>query len=403
MLTDSYPPSIGGLQIAVHNLGTELRHRGHDVAVVTLWQNGLPEHELMDGLRVYRIAGWNRVVGRLYENPEFQFHVPAPDPGIMRRLHAILRRESPDIIHSHSWIAYSLLGMQRPRAARIVHTAHDFSPICAKTNYLDGRAPCTGPHFPKCVRCAGSQYGPAKAAVMTTGLRLSRPLHRRVDRFVAISTAVADALEPVAEGTPVTVIPSFIPDDVVARGRATERPDFLPEADGYLLFVGALGWHKGIDVLLDAYRLLRDPPPLVLIGTPRADSPRDFPPGVRVVHNVPNDAVMRCWLGCAIGVVPSVGPEALGLVAVEAMAAGRPVVASDVGGLRDVVIDGETGRLVTPDDPHALAEAIQQLLDDPDDGRRMGAAGAARAPAFSASAATDRLEALYRELMATGR
>ena len=90
----------------------------------------------------------------------------------------------------------------------------------------------------------------------------------------------------------------------------------------------------------------------------------------------------------------------MGRVLVEAMALGRPVVATRVGGIPAVVLDGETGRLVAPDDPPALAGAVTELLKDPGVRRRMGEAGRRRADEFSLRVMESRLLALYRDLCA---
>ena len=93
--------------------------------------------------------------------------------------------------------------------------------------------------------------------------------------------------------------------------------------------------------------------------------------------------------------------EAQGLGIVEAMYAALPVVATDVGGVRDVIAEDETGRVIAPEDPSALAAAIRQLLEDPDRASDMGRAGRQRAlEHFSAEAMAARFEALYRELAA---
>lgn len=91
------------------------------------------------------------------------------------------------------------------------------------------------------------------------------------------------------------------------------------------------------------------------------------------------EALRALWRRAAIAAFPSVWDEPFGIVAVEAMAMGKPVIASAVGGLVDIVADGETGFAVPPGDAGALAECIAALLDDPDLRRRMGAAGRARA------------------------
>ena len=157
------------------------------------------------------------------------------------------------------------------------------------------------------------------------------------------------------------------------------------------MFVGALGPHKGVDVLLEARRRMRNRPPLVLIGTPRADTPHIDDPGVFVARDVPSAQVMASWMRASVAVVPSVWAEPMGQVAVEAMLAGRPVVASDVGGLRDVVDDGTTGLMVPPGDPGALAAALDRLLDDPESRQRMGTKGRQHAQQFEAAAVAPRI------------
>lgn len=98
-------------------------------------------------------------------------------------------------------------------------------------------------------------------------------------------------------------------------------------------------------------------------------------------------------------VVPSLN-EGMGRVLVEAMALGRPVVATRVGGIPAVVVDGETGRLVAPDDPSALARAVNELLKDPGLRQRMGEAGRRRAEQFSLTVMESRLLDLYKGLCA---
>ncbi len=97
--------------------------------------------------------------------------------------------------------------------------------------------------------------------------------------------------------------------------------------------------------------------------------------------------------------VPSLFPDPCPTVAIEAMASGVPVVASHVGGLPDLVLDGETGLLVPPGSAEALGSAIQRLVQDPVMARRMGAAGQQRASAFTASTVIARLEEIYAELL----
>jgi glycosyltransferase involved in cell wall biosynthesis len=146
-----------------------------------------------------------------------------------------------------------------------------------------------------------------------------------------------------------------------------------------------------VDVLLEARRRMRNRLPLVLIGTPRADTPHIDDPEIFVARDVPSAQVMASWSRASVAVVPSVWAEPMGQVAVEAMLVGRPVVASDVGGLRDVIDHGTTGLMVPPGDPGALAQALDRLLDDPETRQRMGKMGRQHARQFEAAAVAPRI------------
>src|SRR5207249_6806625 len=112
---------------------------------------------------------------------------------------------------------------------------------------------------------------------------------------------------------------------------------------------------------------------------------------------VQHDELQRLFARAAIVACPS-RREGFGVACLEAMAHGRPVVATGVGGLRDLVVDGETGIVVPPRDPVALRSALERLLGDPQLRRRLGAAGRERARAeFSWERITDETLAAYAE------
>jgi glycosyltransferase involved in cell wall biosynthesis len=119
-----------------------------------------------------------------------------------------------------------------------------------------------------------------------------------------------------------------------------------------------------------------------------------------VRHNAPNDEVLAAWSHALFGVVPSTIREAFGVVALEAMAAGKPVIASEIGGLPTLVEDGVTGLLVTPGDEEALRRAMQHLLDNPELGTRMGATAKDRAQAYAPERYAERIEAIYSSVLA---
>ena len=204
---------------------------------------------------------------------------------------------------------------------------------------------------------------------------LVRWILRRARLAVAASSFLAEAARGLG-ASEVRVVPSGValPDEV---GSSEEPP--------HVLYVGRLSEEKGVLELVEAARGL----PLKIVG----DGPLDVPS----VGFVPPRDLGAWYERAAVIAVPS-RREGYGVVAREAMAYGRPVVASAVGGLRDAVDDGVTRLLVPPND---LRAALERLLGDAELRARLGAAAREKARRdFSFDAATDALVAAYDEALA---
>jgi glycosyltransferase involved in cell wall biosynthesis len=406
-LTDLFIPIIGGTESYILYLARERTRRGHEVSVVTLVRPGGEATDRIEdvGFRVHRIEPAYTRLRWAYASADKPYHPPFPDPIVARELQRILKRERPDVVLADNWIAYSYLAIKSPSSPPLLWTQHDYSLACPKKTLLYYRdaGVCPGPALGRCVACSAEQYGSIKGAAITLGLFASNAaLHRRIDRVIAVSTTVARVAE-LALGLPndrVTVVNDFIEDDAAAVADAIPRPEFLPKDDGYLLFVGALGVYKGVTDLLDAFELLGDDaPPLVVLGTPRPDTPTRWPSRVIVRTNVPHDQVMVAWRHCGIGVLPSRWAEPCGLAPLEAAMASCPLVATRTGGYAEIVADGITGLLVPPRNPVAIAGAIRQLLDNPQMAREMGEAAHQRAQDFTVSKMTTPLDEILAELV----
>lgn len=400
MLADFYPPFAGGVARHVSGLSRELVERGHEVAVATFEGDGLAPYEIDHGVRVYRIRGTTQRLTPLFKDSKRRWAPPFPDPELTWALRQVIARERPDIVHAHTWLVHSFLPLKAWSGAKLVLTMHEYSLVCAKKNPIFRGAVCDGPGLMKCLSCSADHYGRVKGAPAVLALRtMSAPLRRAVDLFLAVSGDAAMWCDLAGDRLPYDVIPNFMPDHVVEPECGHEPYLAQLPRENYLLFVGALGRHKGVPVLLDAYAGLVDPPPLVLIGIPWADMPTTFPANVTVLENWPHDAVMQAWSRSCLALVPSVVPESFGIVVIEAMASGRPVIASRIGGLPELVSDGETGLLVPPGDPIALRGAIARLLADPDLAERMGQAGRRKAREFRTSNVIPRIERAYRQVL----
>ncbi len=178
-----------------------------------------------------------------------------------------------------------------------------------------------------------------------------------------------------------------------------------------LLSVGRIEPFKGTDVLVRAVALMQERVRMLVVGG------REDEHGVAWLRNearangvsilldwraaVPQSDLPAYYAAADVCVVPSLH-EMFGLVALEAMACGTPVVASDAGGLRELVRHSETGLLCKPGDAAALAEALDTLLGDASLAERMGVRGAFRAERFSWDASAARLAAVYEQVASAG-
>lgn len=400
MLSDFYYPLLGGVEQHVRSLSHALLERGHEVAVATLRPGDLPERELDAGVRVYRINGSAQRASALFASAERPWAPPFPDPELTWKLRRVVADFRPDIVHGHDWLGRSFLPLKRRSGAKLVTSLHYYTLSCAKKSLMREGRNCAGPKPLKCLSCAVDHYGAAKGVPVISGNLGAARLERRLtDRYISVSVATTrgNGLEP--DDPQVRHIPNFLP-PAVAPDASTLEPYVaqLPPED-FMLFVGDLRRDKGLDTLLEAYRRLDDPPPLVLIGKTWPETPKHFPPGVVVLERWPNFAVLEAWRRSSLALVPSLWAEPFGIVVIEAMAGGTPVVASRIGGIPEIVIDGETGLLVEPGNPDALAGAIRRLLADRELAARMGAAGQRRAALYATSAVVPKIEAVYEEVI----
>jgi len=280
------------------------------------------------------------VVGNLRRRPWLALFVPALLASFVRAA----RRVDADVLHAH-WLP---------------------------AGWVAGR---TGK--PYVVQVWGTDVELARRAPL-----LARGVLRGARLVIAASSALAESAHELG-ATAVRVIPSGVdlPADVGDEARPSE-----------VLYAGRLSAEKGVLELVEAAAGMK----LVVAG----DGPlRSRVPGA--LGSVPHDELQRRYAQAAVVACPS-RREGFGVACLEAMAHARPVVATSVGGLRDLVVDGETGLVVPPRDPRALRAALQRLLGDRELRRRLGAAGRERAGRhFSWPAVTDALLAAYGE--AVGR
>ncbi len=398
LVTDSYPPLVGGATFWSQQVARLMSERGHTVELATTWQPGAPARETDGEVEVHRLRDLTSRVPGISADPYRHNPPPFPDPEAVLHLRRLIKRFKPDLVHSYGWLTHSVAAALLGNDTPLLVSTQDYSNICAlRTLYRNGEEICTGSAPLKCLSCAGSNYGTAKGTVAVAGIFGSRPLLRRkVTRVHSISRYVAGMIEQeLRPSAPITIVPNF-GEDLSAEPVDEEILSRLPEQP-FILFVGALRRVKGIVELCEAYQQLDRPPPLVLAGPPAPDTPESFPPGVTVMHSVPLPTVMAMWDRALFGVFPSKWPEPLGNVVYEAMSRGRAVIGTRPGGHEDMVEDGETGLLVGAGDVDELTAAMSRLIDDAGLRERLGERARERSRAFTVEAVLPELERLYLE------
>jgi phosphatidylinositol alpha-mannosyltransferase len=234
-----------------------------------------------------------------------------------------------------------------------------------------------------------------------------RPFFRKLHGRIAVSTAARD------------FVGEYFPSDYRIIPNGIDFPRFhtryapLDEfSDGRptVLFVGRLEKRKGLRFLLRAWPTVLERAPearLVVVGRGRPlEGYKRFaarhgwsPADVVFAGYVPAEDLPRYYQSCDVFCAPNTGQESFGIVLLEAMAAGAPVVASDIPGFRDVVTHGEEGLLVEPQNPGALADALCRLLASPDWRARMRRAGQLKAQRYDWPRVASEVLAFYAEVL----
>ena len=385
------------------NLANILADRGHEVAVATQRLAGVPDEEVLaSGARVHRFATMAMRLPGLYSTSR-PHHPPIPDPICVRELARIVLRERPQVIHAHNWIVNSALALRRHSHTRprfgLMLTLHDYSQVCATKRLMRAGSVCEGPGVARCVPCATTHYGPIVGPVTAAATAAMRPWKSHaIDHVVSVSRAVADG-NRIASGPRTSIIPNFIPDGAVLPAAPDAAAPPMMAQKGFLLFVGDLSNEKGVQTLLRAYELLGpERPRLILVGRRMADTPTRLPDGAEIHLEWPHEEVLAALRLCLSAIFPSVWPDPCPTAVLEAMASGCPVVTTSVGGIVDMIIDGESGLLVPPGDERGLAAAMGRVLADSALRSRLGKAAQERARAFTASAVAGQLESIYTRI-----
>lgn len=406
-LNELSDPRIGSSIRQMYQHAESLRARGHEARVLSVTQDPAQR-------------GWTELEGtpvfHAYSDysPRYRAWVSLDNPRVREDVRAVLADWKPDVVHSHlihTHLGYASLTAARESGAGVVFTAHDVMTFCyQKLTCFHGGEAAGGlkrdypAHWSKCIPCQRLRYRPGRNA------RIRAVLERDVDRFTVVSDELGRAIR--ANGIRV---------DRTVHNAIRER-DRLPtdgEVEAFrakhglsgkrvIAIGGRLHEQKGVAQLLRMLaRLAPEFPDVRLLVMGREAIYREgFEPlagelgvdGLVVpVGWLDGDELQAAYAATEVFVTPSICFDTFGMVNLEAMEHGKPVVATTFGGSREVVEDGVSGSIENPFDVPAYAEAIAKLLRDPALSKRQGEAGRARLEAhFTIERLTDDFLDEYR-------
>jgi glycosyltransferase involved in cell wall biosynthesis len=349
----NYHVDRGGMEVLFETVNALLEERGHHV--------------------VRRTADSGTIVTLGQKLSAFASAVHSPS--WRDRIRETIERERIDIVHLYNvWPLISPSAMTGAAQAfgglgvPVVLMLQDYKLTCPAGQHLRNGKLCT-----RCVD--GREYfaalhGCRNGRVWSSAYALRNAITRRrgivrdgVTLYLPCSRFIAEHhVDAGFDAGRMHLLPNFT--DIAAEA--------AEPAGEYVAYVGRISPEKGLPVLIEAAR--RGGVPVRIAGDAKQhpELVADLPENVEHVGPLRRDRLGEFYSRAAFAVVPSVWYEAFGIVAAEANAHGLPVIASRIGGLAEVVVDGVTGQLVPPGDPGALAEAMRTLWTDRDLCRRMG-------------------------------
>lgn len=373
LMSTNFAPKVGGVEVVVDNLAQSLASLGHQVELVTaLSCQQQSRREERGGFRVHRL--YLAVIHRSWK-VRSKLLFPQRALTTLVQLSRVVQVSRSDVI--------------------ILFFADDatFYALLLRSLW----------RIPLVVSLRGADLEDFPAASKANALLLRAAL-QKADALFTPSRYMLDYART-RYNLPARLIACTIPNGISPQAADAGQP--LHPA-GYALVISRLVWKKGVDVVLKAYALLRhsvEPPELFIIG----DGPErsrlkamavfyGLQDSVRFLGQVAPAQIGNYLAGCSMLILAS-RQEPFGNVVLEGMAAGKPVIATQVGGVPELLQHEQNGLLVAEDDPEALANSILRLMTDHDLAERLGREGIARSQNYSFSQQAQQVVSLCNRVM----
>lgn len=319
-----------------------------------------------------------------------------------RRIRRALCSDRPDVVHAHNLLPLfspSVLKACRDESVPVVLTVHNYFLTCpVYTHFVNGQQcdACVDNSELACVlkNCRSSYAESTVYAFRSWVARRFRLYLENANAVIALTRFARGRLvEYGFKSDQIELVPNF---------SSLEGPSANVRTAGYVAYAGRLNEAKGVDTLVESARRTRIPVRIAGSGVrPAQDRSVD---NIEYVGILDRQQMLEFYRGAAFVVVPSRWYEMCPLVVIEAMSLGLPVVAADVGGLPELVANGETGLLFQAGDADELAQQMKRLWFDVELRAKLGGAARRKAAAeYSADAHFLALSAVYSRLLGEDR
>jgi glycosyltransferase involved in cell wall biosynthesis len=368
-VTPYFHPHIGGVESNVYNISKNLLKLGHEITVFTAqYDKKLPRQDELDGLKIVR----SKELTNLFTTP------------VTPSLNADLLADTWDIVHTHAPPPLS--------------------------SYYVAKAKNKG-HFPTVMTYHCDPEIPVRGGGLITSMYRSifgNYTLRRMDLVLAETETYAATSRAIWNSHAKVIPPGVDTDRFNPKNNGqTIRERFGLGSSKVVMFVGRLTFHKGVNHLIDAAGLYRDAKYLIVGSGPEEARLKSLAAASPNAKNIiftgkaSAEDLPHYYAACDLLVLPSVSRlEAFGLVMLEAMASGRPVITSDMPGMREVVVDGVDGLLAEPLDAHDISEKIRILLEDDEKRKQFGANGRSKVEErFTWARVTKMTEDAYKRVL----
>jgi len=388
-ISSLYPPLvIGGAEISVEKTAKELVKRGYEVIVITT-SDRKNIVEKIEGVKIYRIYPLN-----LYSTYNHQKHstfikpiwhlIDLWNPHSYIIIKNILKKELPDIVHIHNFkgVSLSAFSAVKDLDLSLIFTAHDYSLICIRANLLNGAGEkCDNPsRFCRLYNKAQKYLVNSKPDIVTAPSQFIIDKLRTFDLFKSVETIK---------------IPLGIESN---RVKTEKKYDVID-----ILYAGALGRHKGVHILINAFKKLEQGNiRLHILGKGAHEDElkkiAGYDKRIRFHGFAHGKKLMDFYKKANITVVPSIGYENSPMVIYESLMNGIPVIGSNIGGIPELIEDGINGFLFESGNVNELTEILRKLIENPSKLNKLEKGTFESVKKYDLKKHVDKLEEIYKDL-----